>query len=233
MAHLRHTPAEPRIPLCPKWRWPAFAVLLALCGALAFAADLGKMRTALERFRGEGASARFTAWRGLVDELRAQPEAEKLRRVNEFFNGSILFGDDLDVWRQADYWATPLETVGHGAGDCEDFALAKYFTLQELGVPVARMRLTYVRATLGAGGSQTSVAHMVLAYYSSPTAEPLVLDNLIGAIQQAGARPDLRPVFSFNAQGIWTVGSAAPAPVERISRWNDLQLRMRAEGYSF
>ena len=61
-------------------------------------------------------------------------EDEQLRRVNEYFNRRIRFAEDSAVWSQPDYWATPLETIARGAGDCEDFVFAKYFTLRELGI---------------------------------------------------------------------------------------------------
>ncbi|PAS95748.1 MAG: hypothetical protein BSR46_16480 [Candidatus Dactylopiibacterium carminicum] len=60
---------------------------------------------------------------------------------------------------------------------------------------------------------------MVLGYYEQPGSDPLVLDNLRSDILPASQRPDLTPVFSFNAEGVWTAGSSgAGAPVERLSR---------------
>jgi len=74
----------------------------------------------------------------------------------------------------------------------------------------------------------------VLAYYAQPDAEPLVLDNLISEIRPASRRPDLSPVFSFNGQGIFmgtTSRELAPAVGSgRLSRWEDLLKRARAEG---
>ena len=160
-------------------------------------------------------------------------EDEQLRRVNEYFNRRIRFAEDSAVWSQPDYWATPLETIARGAGDCEDFVLAKYFTLRELGIAEDRLRMTYVRATVGGPGSSVSQAHMVLSYYPAPDVVPLVLDNLIVDIRSATARPDLAPVFSFNIQGVFVGGaSQASSPVDRVSRWRELLLRMRSEGYT-
>ena len=63
-------------------------------------------------------------------------------------------------------------------------------------------------------------------------AVPLVLDNLIATIRPASARPDLAPVFSFNTQGVFVGGAnQASTPVDRLSRWRELLLRMRTEGY--
>ncbi|HSC81124.1 MAG TPA: transglutaminase-like cysteine peptidase [Chitinolyticbacter sp.] len=172
----------------------------------------------------------FAEWRRLVPELRNAGDETRLQRVNELFNRRIAFLDDIALWGEADYWATPLETIAKAGGDCEDFTIAKYFTLIEGGVDPARLRLTYVKARIGGAQSKITQAHMVLTYYATPQAEPLVLDNLIGEIRPASRRPDLLPVFSFNRDGVY-VGSAAPAPVERLSRWTNLILRMQAQGY--
>jgi len=62
---------------------------------------------------------------------------------------------------------------------------------------------------------------------------PLVLDNLITTIRPASSRPDLVPVFSFNVQGVFVGGaSQASTPVDRLSRWREMLMRMSAEGYT-
>lgn len=170
-------------------------------------------------------------WQGMLAASGSLPEAERLRRINDFFNRNIGFDEDIGIWGQSDYWATPLETLGRGRGDCEDFSIAKYYSLRQLGVPAAKLRLIYVKAIQG--GSQR--AHMVLAYYASPNAEPLVLDNLDPAIRPASKRPDLIPVFSFNSQGIYAgaAGNAAASSggTGKLSRWEDLMQRARTEGF--
>lgn len=189
------------------------------------------LRTITQRFGGE-AVTRFRDWREVINQASSLAEAEKLRRVNEFFNRRLRFVEDQVVWNLADYWASPLEFLGQGAGDCEDFAIVKYFSLIEAGVERSKLRLIYVRAMIGLPGSGVPVAHMVLGYYSSPTAEPLVLDNLITEIRPASRRPDLTPVFSFNGEGVWTAATDRPStPVDRLARWTELMQRMRAEGF--
>ena len=125
-----------------------------------------------------------------------------------------------------------MESIGRGSGDCEDFVIAKYFSLLEAGVASEKLRLVYVRVKQDGTPTQ---AHMVLGYYAQPESEPLVLDNLIGDIRAAGRRTDLVPVFSFNKDGVYAGVSAkdtAPAAgVGRLSRWEDLLKRARAEGF--
>ncbi len=208
--------------------------LLTLCCPAA-----GPDRTALQqqlvvRF-GPGRIGLLDDWLQLVAAAKAFDEDRKLQAINDFFNRHIVFDDDLNIWRQSDYWATPLETIGRGRGDCEDFAIAKYYSLRLAGVPVARMRLVYVKARLSTGAGEVQQAHMVLAYYAKPSAEPLVLDNLQTAIQPASRRPDLQPVFSFNSEGIFAGVSgalkASSGGIGRLSRWQDLLQRARAEGF--
>ena len=99
-------------------------------------------------------------------------------------------------------------------------------------MPAQRLRLVYVRAAIGGSGGVTQ-AHMVLAYYPAPDAEPLILDNLIGDIRPARSRPDLAPVFSFNSEGLWqgVGGLSAGDPTARLSRWREILGKARAEGF--
>ena len=175
----------------------------------------------------------FQEWRKLVQDSQTASDIARLRRINDFFNRRIRFEDDVVVWGQSDYWATPMETFDKGAGDCEDFATAKYFTLLSAGVPDDKLRLIYVQARIGGASSAIRQAHMVLAFYPSIDAEPLVLDNLINDIQPASRRSDLIPVFSFNSKGLWQ-GASGPRGTgngSNLTRWQDLLTRARAEGF--
>lgn len=182
--------------------------------------------------QGPQALAGVRALQGVLAGLVAQDETAKLTTINQFFNRRIVFAADPEVWGQNDYWASPIEMLGKGRGDCEDYVIGKYFSLLVAGVPVAKLRLVYVHATVGGPGGEV-LAHMVLAYYAMPGAEPLILDNLIGEMRPASRRPDLEPVFSFNGEGLWQgVGAqAAGDPVARLSRWREVLAKARAEGF--
>ncbi len=222
------------LPLDRCWRAGQRAVLMLglAIGLCAAAPDLDRMQTLAVARYGDPAGEAVAAWRRMISEARELDEAGKLARVNTFFNRRIRFVDDIIVWKQSDYWATPLETLGRDAGDCEDFSIAKYMSLRLLDVPADKLRLVYVRARIGAADSTITQAHMVLSYFETPSAEPLVLDNLIGEIRPAGRRPDLFPVFSFNNEGLWVGGGTTSAadPTTRLSRWRDVLERMRSEG---
>ncbi len=168
----------------------------------------------------------------LVNDLKSAPESEKLRKVNSFFNLHINFVTDQDNWGEKDYWATPLESIGKNKGDCEDYSIAKYIFLRELGIPDERLKLTYVKARIGGPDSNVFQAHMVLSYYATPTSEPLILDNLLSEIHESSRRVDLRPIFSFNSQGLWTgiTNNTKGSSLKSLSRWGDVLTRIKNDG---
>ncbi len=206
----------------------ALALAFWLGGQGPWAGDAQRMGLAAQRL-GPRAVAALPALQALLQHSAALDDEAQLAAVNAFFNRRVVFAEDSEVWGQADRWASPLETLAQGRGDCEDYAIAKYFSLLALGMPAARLRLVYARAQVGG----ESRAHMVLAYYAQPEAEPLILDNLITEQRPASRRPDLRPVFSFNSEGLWQGAGTQSAgdPQARLSRWRDVLAKARAEGF--
>lgn len=216
----------------PRIRQMALLGLAFLCLVWlpVFGFDVQRMQQAFATRFGPQATTVFKEWQRTLADAARLSEREKLQRVNDFFNQHIDFSDDIVVWGQKDYWATPLELLGQGQGDCEDFSIAKYYSLLSLGVPVSKLRLVYVKARLNAPGGPVLLAHMVLAYYARPNADPLILDNLQGAIKPGWARDDLTPIFSFNSEGLWH-GTGNQASRSSLSRWQDLLQRARNEGF--
>ena len=203
-------------------------VLSGLPAALGF--DFERIQQAFINRFGAERNPLLQEWKQLLGEAKKAAETDKLKRVNDFFNRHIAFDDDMSIWGQSDYWATPTELIGQGRGDCEDFSIAKYYSLIDLGVPATKLRLVYVKAAQNGPDGVFLQAHMVLAYYATPTADPLVLDNLNSQILPASRRSDLSPIFSFNSAGLWQ-GTGNNASKSNLSRWQDLQVRARAEGF--
>ncbi|CAN5248658.1 transglutaminase-like cysteine peptidase [soil metagenome] len=212
----------------PRWRAAALLAAGLLALSVSLALDSARLLEAAARL-GPRATAEAPQLLQLIERAAALEENPRLVLVNNYFNQRIAFHDDLAVWGRPDYWASPLESLDKGRGDCEDYAIAKYFSLFAAGTPAAKLRMVYVRAQLGG----KSLAHMVLAYYAQPGAEPLILDNLVPEVRPASARADLQPVFSFNTEGLWQgVGQATQGdPVARLSQWRDLLAKVRAEGF--
>lgn len=167
---------------------------------------------------------RLVRWQDLIRDNRDASDEEKLAVTNSFFNGLMEFASDLELYGVPDYWATPVEFLARGAGDCEDFAIAKFFTLKAMGVEEKKLNITYVKAL------HYNIHHMVLTYYSEPGAEPLVLDNLVDSISPGSRRTDLVPIFSFNGTGLWLAkqrGQGQPAGSStRLRAWRELVQRM-------
>ena len=181
---------------------------------------------------GADARTRLAAWQKFIAGLRvAEEQREKLAQnrereilaaVNVFFN-KVPFVEDLKHWGVADYWASPAEMLASNGGDCEDFSIAKYFALKEIGIPIAKLRITYVKAT------RINQPHMVLAYYTSEGADPLILDNLEKEIRPASQRPDLIPVYAFNDDEVRLAKTGARTTPSQIRIWRGLLDKLEKE----
>jgi len=207
-------------------------VLFCITGIYAASCDFNKLSTLAKQRYGAEAHQDILELQQLVNQLKTATEVEKLKQINDFFNRKINYAEDIDLWGKPDYWATPLESIGRQAGDCEDYSIAKYVFLKILNVPNDKLRLTYVRAELNFDGIRTVRAHMVLSYYPTPQSTPLILDSLKPEILSASSRSDLTPIFNFNDKGIW-VGSSSKSKGEatsHLSKWLDVLTRMQADG---
>lgn len=175
----------------------------------------------------------------LLQRIASAEEVAKAREVNDFYNLRIRHATDWQVWNEENYWASPLQTLDKGRGDCEDYVIAKYFTLVAAGVPHERLRMAYVKISVPPAApdrpGDTSAAHMVLAYYPQPGAEPLILDNVVRELRPASQRRDLEPpTYLFNASNAWRLqpgGERRVGDASFFARWPNLAARVAAEGF--
>ena len=214
-------------------RWVATGVCGLLCvmalsgraGLVDFSANLLNY---VEKRWGHEAIGRLSVWRRVVRDSQAaaaggRPESAHLRLVNGFFNQVPYYVDPVH-WGVEDYWATPIETLGSYGGNCKDYSIGKYMSLKEIGIPVSKLRMTYVRAL------KQNESHMVLAYYPTPDADPLILDNLEDQIHPASQRPDLEPVYSFNDDDLWTPGGPGrKGGAKNVRMWQGLLEKIAKE----
>lgn len=180
------------------------------------------------------APKRLLIWQRLLNDMKAgeavgarqgesRAQALTLRKTNEFLN-QVPYISDMALWGQEDYWASPVEMLSAFGGDCEDYSIAKYLSLKELGIPIERLRITYVKAR------SVGESHMVLAYYPTPDADPLILDNLLKEIKPASQRPDLEPVYSFNDDDIWLPsGVTRKGGASQVRLWRELLEKLARE----
>lgn len=200
---------------------------------LSNATDFSKLASLASERYGDSARNSILRLQATINELKSASDIQKVKGINDFFNTEIkYFDEDINIWGESDYWATPLESLGKQRGDCEDFSIAKYIFLRELNIPNDRLKLTYVKAQIGGSHSKIFVAHMVLSYYATPTAEPIILDNLIADTRPASRRSDLIPIFSFNSEGLWTGTTNTPKgdSLNSLSRWRNVLARIKADG---
>jgi len=221
------------LPLIKKtWQtWQTFLLILLTASIAVFVVADGspqvvtKLEIEMTKVKyGDRAADRLVQWQELVDENQNESEEDKLEIVNDFFN-RVRFIDDIVHWRKKDYWATPLEMLATDGGDCEDYSIAKYFTLKALGVPESKLYITYVKAI------RYNQAHMVLTYFKSPKSIPVVLDNINKRILKATRRKDLVPIYSFNGDGLWLAkqrgkGRSVSGGTSKLKNWNSLLKRL-------
>jgi len=141
----------------------------------------------------ESSTCTTKGWKEFIAELQGKDEMTQLKEVNSAFNAHryIL---DIDNWGIEDYWATPYQFLKKN-GDCEDYAIAKYFSLKALGVPVEDMRVVALQDL------NLNLGHAVLVVYVGDT--PMLLDNQISSVVPANSIHHYNPVFSINETGWW------------------------------
>lgn len=206
------------------------AVLIAFTYAFGstapFTIDQEVLRYAQQQY-GSAGKRRIEELIALMNTLQMQSEKSQLEHINNFFN-AVVYEIDQQVWGVKDYWATRTEFLGRDMGDCEDYVIAKYFTLRQLGISATKIYLTYVKAI------KYNQAHMVLTYFPNENAEPLILDNLDPKILPASKRRDLLPIINFDGEKIYLakqrgLGRILPSVDVNLKQWEELILKIRKE----
>ena len=113
--------------------------------------------------------------------------------INRAINLSIMPMSDWAQYGYAQFWATPLQTLNSGAGDCKDYAIVKYAALRELGISPGDLRLVIVRDDV------RQAEHEVLAVRDGQ--QWLILDNLTMAMLDAEQIRHYYPLFVMDYRG--------------------------------
>lgn len=207
-----------------------FFLVVALVATLFSSPDfvIGKaLLDKIEKEYGIFAKRRAYALVQMMNEAKDLDDMGKMEKVNDYFN-QTPYASDKTTWGQSDYWATRLEFIGKDRGDCEDFVIAKYFTLKELGVSPQKMFMTYAKSL------KYKTSHLVLTYYETPKSIPLVLDNYNYKILPASQRDDLIPIYSFSGDDLFNakqaqIGKMVPASTWQKRPWDELIIRQQKE----
>lgn len=141
----------------------------------------------------ESVTCTSKGWKEFIAELQGKDLKTQLSEVNRKFN-RYPYILDIDNWGEEDYWETPYQFLKK-SGDCEGYAISKYFTLKALGVPIEDMRVVALQ------DMNLNLGHAVLVVYVDD--QPLMLDNQIASVVPANSIKHYNPVFSINEAGWW------------------------------
>lgn len=141
-------------------------------------------------------------WKTIVGEARALDQGGKIELINRWVNRRVHFTDDVVRFKVADRWATAIETLRAGRGDCEDYAIAKLKLLEAAGVAHSDMFLVIARDLV------RRADHALLVVRKGDRL--VVLDNNTDSIIDAAAIQDYRPVMSYSSGKAWLHGYADP-----------------------
>jgi predicted transglutaminase-like cysteine proteinase len=185
---------------------PANAILGSMSIAIA-RTPFDRKWSAVNAKQGRGRTAQFVTATGARHSIN---EAAQVEAVNRWVNRTIEFGEDRDIYGKADYWAPASETFRRGAGDCEDYAIAKMELLSALGISRDRMRLVIARDLA------RNADHAVLIVTLADGA--VMLDNMTDRLLDARLPNDYRPIMSFSQNAKWVHGYAVqPASAVRMA----------------
>ena len=140
-----------------------------------------------------GRNCGLDRWRSFLSELDGLAPIRQLRRINAFVN-QTRYRSDSKVWGRSDYWAAPGEFFARG-GDCEDYAIAKYYSLKSQGFAADDMRIVVLKDTA------RNLLHAVLVVKHG--GRTLVLDNLSSRVKEWKDLPNYKPLYSVNEKNYW------------------------------
>lgn len=154
----------------------------------------------IQYYSGQVAKNRALDYSETIKSLKKLPQQQQLDRVNFYLNQLPTKADKINN-NKSDYWETPKEFLTCGYGDCEDYAIIKYFTLLKLGFSKDKLFIT------AAYEKYSGQYHMVLSYFESKEKPPLILDNLSYKILDLKIREDLKAKIFINEEGSYKIDS--------------------------
>lgn len=144
----------------------------------------------------------------IVDIGRAREGRARFGEINRAINLSIRASSDLATFGEMDVWSSPLATFAHGAGDCEDYAIAKFVALRQAGVRPEDLRIIIMRDIFHGEDHAVTAARL--------DGHWLMLDNRRMAMIEDASIRNYRPLFVIDETG--------------LSRYVDQPLEARATG---
>lgn len=160
---------------------------------------LPKWSTVLNKIQNKGHSlhdrSRISTYTwGTIKKLwKTLPMKERIEKVNALFN-AYPYTEDMVIYGMEDYWATPKEFLSN-SGDCEDYAITKFYALKDLGIPERDLRILVLIDTI------RGIGHAVLlVHYDN---EIYLLDNVSELVLPAKLYTHYEPQFSVDRFGVY------------------------------
>lgn len=123
-------------------------------------------------------------------------QEQEIAAVNDYINRSITYAEDSQVWGVNDYWTSPTEVLSKGYGDCEDYAIAKYYSLKMLGISEDKMRVVVLN------DERKNVLHAILVV-DNDQGTNYVLDNQNERVMMDTQIAYYKPIYSINEHNWW------------------------------
>jgi predicted transglutaminase-like cysteine proteinase len=136
----------------------------------------------------------------IVDAGRQREGRARLGEINRAINLAIRPMSDLAQFGQDDVWSSPLVTFYRGAGDCEDYAIAKFAALRMAGIPTEDLRIVVLADTLRGEGHAVAAVRLDGSW--------LILDNRRMAMVEDVAFRNYRPLFVIDQSGVMKYSDA-------------------------
>ena len=149
----------------------------------------------------------------IVDNARAREGRARLGEINRAINLAIRPMSDLAQYGEIDVWSSPLATFWHGAGDCEDYAIAKFVALRQAGISPDDIRIVIIRDTIRGEDHAVAAARL--------DGHWLTLDNRRMAMVEDAYVRNYRPLFVIDQNGIMQY-TDAPLPADVADRDRDV-----------
>jgi len=130
----------------------------------------------------------------IVDAARERDGRARLGEINRAINLAIHPMTDLAQYGEIDVWSSPLVTFYRGAGDCEDYAIAKFVALQQAGISPDDLRIVVMRHTISGEGHAVAAVRLDGRW--------LMLDNQRMAMVEDSYVRNYRPLFVIGPFGV-------------------------------
>lgn len=188
--------------------------------------NVSKLQINIEDNKNNEGKKRQTKLVEEIIKLQTEKDEEfKVEQINFLINRMSQYESDLKIWKQLDYWTSPLEFINMGLGDCEDYAITKYYSLLKSGIKEDKLILILTNYQK----EKTIEKHVVLGYWQSPI-KLWVLD-INPKIEYIQDRKELEVLESFNQQGYYYQLTKKKINSIFLQRWNQAKEKSEKEGW--